>query len=405
MSSPLHLALPASLQRFDRFSDFPFELRLQVWEDIIYTPGIHFLKFERRNELAHDNSGYRAESRAESGSHTNRRPSTPNGQDIKRPRYTSVLEPVFPFPAADKSYYLTMNKTFTQLSLTCNEAKTMVDKLISRPGNLTLNSGRLVLLERSSDIVCFDYPGATWSRSLGHWASQVDLEQLAKVRRVAIRYSTKWDEDCRICRTCGVMHDFHRDHSSMRPRHVFEFAALFKNLESFYFMDCLAIRKQRDKSVPSQCIEAQQDYGDQGERFASGEGGRTYYEVDPQLCKVNTHVFRTLAWVRDNYITYCKKTSKGPADPESVKFRVLTCEWDTEELVPAKRQEPKSNRSSHKRQGSRIASLTKGMRKLSLGAAPAVDSNLYDGLPVVFGDGGRSSFDFTFQVSPSALRT
>lgn len=256
MSSPLHLTLPPSLQRFSRFSDFPFELRLQIWEDIIYTPGIHFLKFERRNELsARESQVSRDES---SGRSANRPPPDQIEQDNKRAKFTSFLRPVFPFPAADKSYYLTMNKTITQLSLACNEAKVMVEKLISRPGNLTLDNGRLVLLERSSDIVCFDYPGATLSRSLGYWANQLDLEQLAKVRRVAIRYSTKWDEDCRLCRTCGIIHEFHRDHSSTRPRHVHEFAALFKNLESFYFMDCLAIRKQRDKSVPFQCIEAQQ---------------------------------------------------------------------------------------------------------------------------------------------------
>ncbi|XXG96369.1 hypothetical protein Hte_002651 [Hypoxylon texense] len=395
MSSPLHLTIPASLQRFSRFSDFPFELRLQIWEDIIYTPGIHFLKFERRDEL-----GTPENPSESSGRRANRRSRSQTEQDIKRAKFTSFLRPIFPFPAADKSYYLTMNKTLTQLSLTCNEAKIMVDKLISRPGNLTLDNGRLVLLERSSDIVCFDYPGATLSRSMSYWANKLDLEQLAKVRRVAIRYSTKWDEDCRLCRTCGIVHDFHRDHNSSRPRHVYEFAALFKNLESFYFMDCLAIRKQRDKSVPFQCIEAQQEYGDQGEHFASAEGGRAYYEVDPQLCKVNTHVFRTLAWVRENYVSHCRKTGKGSKDPENVKFRVLTCEWDTEELIPAKRQEPKSKRSNNKRQGTRIASLTKSMRKLSLDAATAPDSNLYDGLPVVFGDGGQSNFEFTFAVPP-----
>ncbi|KAI1769936.1 hypothetical protein F4818DRAFT_434766 [Hypoxylon cercidicola] len=403
MSSPLHLTLPASLQRFSRFSDFPFELRLQIWEDIIYTPGIHFLKFERREELARENSGSRAES---GGRAANRRPSAQSEQDIKRARFSSILKPVFPFPAADKSYYLTMNKTFTQLSLACNEAKTMVEKLISRPGNLTLDNGRLVLLERSSDIVCFDYPGATWSRSLGHWANQLDLEQLSKVRRVAIRYSTKWDEDCRICRACGVLHDLHRDHPGSRPRHVHEFAALFKNLETFYFMDCLAIRKKRDRAVPYQCIEAQQEYGDHGEHFASGEGGRTYYEVDPQLCKVNTHVFRTLAWVRDSYVSYCKKTTMGSADPDNVKFKVLTCEWDMETLVPdQQRPEPKSKRSSSKRKATRVTSLTKGMRRLSLSASTTPDSKLYDGLPVIFGDGGQSNFEFTFQMSPSVLRT
>ncbi|KAI1656244.1 hypothetical protein F4813DRAFT_390927 [Daldinia decipiens] len=397
-SSPVRLAMPVDLQRFACFARFPFDIRHQIWEEIIYTPGIHFLKFEENDDA----------------------PDTPNdfnslgpqyapkmGGDIKKSKFTSTLKPVYPFPAADKSYYLTMNKTFTQLSLACNEAKKLVENLIERQGNLTLDSGRLVHLAGSLDIVCFDYPGATWSRSLGLWAERLDQDQLAKIRRVAIRYSTKWDDECRVCRTCGIIHTYHRDHGNMRPRHAYEFAALFKNLESFYFMDCLAVRKQRDKSKPTSCIFAKRACGDKGESFASGEGGRTYYEVDPQLCKVNTHVFRTLSWVRENYIAYCQKYSKGQADPEKVKFKVLTCEWDTDELVPAKQQEPISGRvtSAYKRQKTRGVSLTDSFRKMSIGDTPAPDTKLYSGLPVVFGDGGKSKFEFTMEVPFPTLHT
>ncbi|KAI2465638.1 hypothetical protein F4781DRAFT_20057 [Annulohypoxylon bovei var. microspora] len=400
-SSTVRISVPPSLQRFTCFSAFPFDIRHQIWEDIIYTPGIHFLKFEHNDDTVMDDS----DSATDDGdSIMDRVPASAPGKDIKRAKFTSTVKPVFPFPAADKSYYLTMNKTFTQLSLSCNEAKHLVDNVISRPGNLTLDSGRLVLLERSSDIVCFDYPGASWSRSLGYWADHLDLEQLAKIRRVAIRYSTKWDEECRVCRTCGIIHNFHRNHDNTRPRHAYEFAALFKNLETFYFMDCLAIRKQRDKSMPTSCVYAKQAFGDKGEHFASGEGGRTYYEVDPQHCKVNTHVFRTLDWVRDNYVTHCQKRHKGRADPESVKFKVLTCEWDAEELVPPKRQETKSARVSNKGHRTRITSVTDDLKKLKLTDTPNRDTRMYDGLPVTFGDGGKSKFDFTIEV-PHSLST
>ncbi|KAI0834228.1 hypothetical protein F5Y06DRAFT_279253 [Hypoxylon sp. FL0890] len=394
-SSPLHLAIPPNLQRFTCFSDFPFDIRYQIWEDIIYTPGIHFLKFEHNDAVELDDE----DSVTDDEESTIERPSTPQGgRDAKRTKFTSTLKPVFPFPAADKSYYLTMNKTFTQLSLACNEAKKLIENIVARPGNLTLDNGRLVLLERSSDIVCFDYPGATYSRPLGYWADYLDLEQLAKIRRVAIRYSTKWDEECRVCRTCGIIHNFHRNHDNTRPRHAYEFAALFKNLETFYFMDCLAVRKKRDKSMPTSCIYAKQAFGDRGEQFASGEGGRTYYEVDPQFCKVNTHVFRTLDWVRDNYITHCKKRSLGRSDPENVKFKVLTCEWDAEELVPPKRQETKPSRVSNKRHRTRTSNVTDGLKKMNLTETPNPDTNLYGGLPVVFGDGGQSKFEFTINV-------
>ncbi|KAI1409980.1 hypothetical protein F5Y13DRAFT_168706 [Hypoxylon sp. FL1857] len=399
-SPPLHLPIPSNLQRLTCFSDFPYDIRHLIWEDIIYTPGIHFLKFEHNDDVEMDDS----DSVTDDEDSTTESSSTPQiRRDAKRTKFTSTLMPVFPLPAADKSYYLTMNKTFAQLSLACNEAKNLVNDVVARPGNLTLENGRLVLLDRSSDIVCFDYPGVKWSRALGYWADNLDLEQLAKVRRVAIRYNIGWDEKCRVCRTCGIVHNFHhfyRNHDNLRPRHAYEFAALFKNLETFYFIDYLAVRKKRDKSMSTSCIYAEQgkESGDKGEHFASGEGERTYFEVDPQSCKVHTHVFRTLDWVRDNYIAHCKKRSVGRADPENVKFKVLSCEWDAEELVPHKRQGIKPTRVSNKRHRSRLSNVTDSLKKANLHDTPNPDTNLYRGLPVVFGDGGQSKFEFTIDV-------
>lgn len=87
-------------------------------------------------------------------------------------------------------------------------------------------------------------------------------------------------------------------------------------------------------------------------------------------------------------------------DPEKVKFKVLTCEWDTDELVPAKQQEPISGRvaSAYKRQKTRGFSLTDSFRKMSIGDTPTPGAKLYSGLPVVFGDGGKSKFEFTMEI-------
>lgn len=256
-TSPIRLLIPPSLQRFTCFEHFPFDVRVQVWEDIIYTPGIHFLKFEQNKEALQYTTPDDSDSSTDDDSDgMDRLQLSHTTREGKRVNFTSTLKSAFPSPAADKSYYLTMNKTCTQLSLACSEAAKLVEKLIARRGNLVLDTGRLVHFEQSSDVVCIDYPGATLSRPLGHWADRLDLEQLAKVRRVAIRYSTKWDDECRVCRTCGIIHNFHRHHDNTRPRHAYEFAALFKNLETFYFMDCLAIRKSRDKSKPTSCLHA-----------------------------------------------------------------------------------------------------------------------------------------------------
>ncbi|KAL7623675.1 hypothetical protein AAE478_005227 [Parahypoxylon ruwenzoriense] len=381
-SSSIHLAVPTNLRQFHRFANFPFDIRHQIWENIIFTPGIHFLKFVINSEILENGSDSPADDSDGTADGSSTLPT--EGKGAKRPKFTGTLQPVYPFAAADKSYYLTMNKTFTQLSLTCNEARQLVEKLISRPANLTLDNGRLVLLERSSDIVCIGYPVLLRSSGLGRWADNLDLEQLGKIRRLAVRYCSNWDNQSQVCNTCGRVHIFRRD---PRPRHVFEFAALFKNLETFYFMDCLAI-----------------PYEYKGERFASGEGGRTYYEADPQYCKVTTHVFKTLEWVRDNYIQHCQKNSKGPADPDKVKFKVLTCEWDSEELSPVKRQELRADRPL-KQQKARAAALADGMKKLSLAGASNPNPKISSGLPVVFGDDGQYKFEFSMEIPRSASRS
>lgn len=247
-SKRLHINLPQSVQEFTRFTHFPFDIRDLIWKELVYVPGIHFLQFKRlpcvrdTSETASDGStGLRW---------VGSRALDPNAPP---PRFTAALQPAFPSPKADKSYYFTLIENLNQLSRSCKEAKYFIDKLLERPGNLTLDNGSTVLLDRSSDIVCFDYPYIHWTESLAYWAVQLDLDQLAKVRRVAIRYNSKWDEHCGICRSCGALHKvFQRDHEHARPKSVFQFAALFKNLEDFYFLDCLTVRKQRDKSSPLQ---------------------------------------------------------------------------------------------------------------------------------------------------------
>ncbi|KAI1374783.1 hypothetical protein F4677DRAFT_424855 [Hypoxylon crocopeplum] len=405
-TSSVHLPVPTGLRRFTCFADFPFDIRLQIWEDIIYTTGIHFLKFKPNANL-----GDPLAPRTQSGDNTTAAEPAPEkiGLDAKRSKLTSTLEPIFCYQRADKSHYLNMRKIVMPLMLACNEAKELFFRLVERPGNLFLYNRRLVLLDKSSDIVCIDYPGATSTRALGRWAEHLDLEQLAKIRRIAVRYNTKWDEKCRVCRTCGIIPNFHHSHDA-RPRHVYQLAALFKNLETFYFLDCLAVRKQRDKSSPTSCVHTGKEHGDKGENFVSREVGRTYFEVDPQTCKFNTHVLSALEWARHNYISYCHKRSTGTVDPEKVKFKVLACEWDTDELVPVKRQESKPLRSFSKQPKWQVATITDDFKRLCIsGTDGSVLQKKYGGiahqLPVEFGDGGKSKFEFTFEVPFSASNT
>jgi hypothetical protein len=195
LSEPLRFAVPRSLQRFDIFWRFPYDIRHMIWEEAIFTPGIHFLNFiETTNTSA-------IHMPASIGANSGRSLVTlPEGQSIgivssEGLVYSATLKPVFPLPSADNSYYIAMNKTLAHLRESCNEAKSVVEKVLAQPGNLTLGKGQLILLQRSSDVVCIEYPNITHARYLGEWADHLDLDQLAKVRRLAVRYHHEWDND------------------------------------------------------------------------------------------------------------------------------------------------------------------------------------------------------------------
>ncbi|KAI0180763.1 hypothetical protein GGR52DRAFT_4696 [Hypoxylon sp. FL1284] len=409
MSAPFRLTLPASLQRsnrftrFTRFEDFPLELRLQIWKDAVDIPGIHFLKFEDR-EISAQATAYIISLNV-IGTVLSQAPGATIEE--KRAYYTASLKPLFPTHAADMSHFIAMNKIMTELSLICKEAKMAVRELVSRPGNLTLHDDRLISLKRSTDVVCFDYPGAHGCRSLRAWADYPDPDQLASVRRVAVRYSPHWDKGCRTCRKRGTTKGSRHDHSSATPRHVVELAAIFKNLEVFYLIDYLAVRNERDHSVPLERVEAQKEHGEQGDRFATAQPGRTYFEIKPEECKVHTHVFQTLSWVKRHYDLFCETFAWDERVPsKSVQFKVLGCEWDDAQglvAAPIKHRGPKPERTSSKRR-SRASNPSKGTKNHGVAATPTPDTTLYDGiLPVVFGDGGKSKFDFTFRMPASVV--
>ncbi|KAI8634476.1 hypothetical protein F5Y19DRAFT_212545 [Xylariaceae sp. FL1651] len=394
---PLRFAMPPSLQRFDLFSMFPYDIRHMIWEDAIFIPGIHFLKFAKTADSsavrAHGSPGANS-----GGSLATLSPRRADTRDAEDPIYSAALEPVFPIPCADNSYYITMSKTFAQLRDSCSEAKSLVEKVLARPGNLTLDSGQLVLLERSSDVVCIDYPHMSDARYLGKWAEHLDLSQLAKVRRLAIRYHHEWDNDL-VCAYCGRVHSYSGKHPY--PRHVYEFAALFKNLEVFYFIDYLTVRKS---ARSPRCPHQRQDPGRCRERFSCGEGGRTYFEVDADSCTTHTRVFETLSWLRNNYIVHCMCKSQGPPRPERVQFKILACEWDSDQkLASVKRPEVQSTPARKKRSRNRTSDLTNSSLGLNTSTA-ALPLNSTDAcaLPVVFGDDGKSKFDFTLEIPYSS---
>lgn len=389
----------------------PYDIRHMIWEEAIFTPGIHFLKFVEapRARAPHTpvstvvNSGeslLRPPERRAEGT-----------QDAENPVYSATLKPIFPFACADNSHYITMHKTLARLRESCDEANFLVEKVVAQPGNLTLGDGKLVLLQRSSDVVCIEYPGMVHARYLGRWAEHLDTSQLANVRRLAVRYHHEWDNEQAVCAYCGRMHLYHGKHAY--PRHVFEFAALFKNLEAFYFIDYLTVRKPPHSSCQPHQVK---DAGKPGERFASGGVGRTYFEADPESCTAHTRVHETLSWVRNSYLAHCKRKSLGPSQPQNVSFKVLACEWDADQtLAPAKRPAaqvaPKRRRrtrtyprtrttsalASSSASSASIAQSAQSSSSSSTNAASVMPTDT-NPLPVVFGDGGKSKFNFSLEI-------
>ncbi|TGJ87233.1 hypothetical protein E0Z10_g1520 [Xylaria hypoxylon] len=389
---PLRFTVPPSLQRFDIFRKFPYDIRHMIWEEVIFMPGIHFLKFAETL----DTSAIRtpASTGANSGGSLVVLPErrAEGTRDSEGLVYSATLKHIFLFSGADNSYYIAMNKTLAQLLDSCNEAKALVQKVLAQPGNLTLDDGQLVLLQRSSDILCIDYPNMTHARNLGRWAEHLDLNQLAKVRRLAVRYHHEWDNHDLVCAYCGRVHSYHGKHPY--PRHVYEFAALFKNLEDFYFIDYLTVHKPpRSPRCPHQV----QNSGGPWERFASGGGGRTYFEVDPESCTTHTHVYETLSWLRKSYLVHCMCKSQGPSRPENVRFKVLGCEWDSDQkLAPPKRQTTPIRKKRTRNHTSNLAMFTPDSSMFVCGSLPHT-TNTHP-LPVVFGDGGKSKFDFSLEI-------
>ncbi|KAI1182543.1 hypothetical protein F5B17DRAFT_184411 [Nemania serpens] len=386
---PIHFAVPRSLQRFDIFWKFPYDIRHMIWEEVIFPPGIHFLKFVETVDApaapTHTSTG------ATSGGPLitvpeRRIEGIANDDDLV---YSAALAPLFSLACADNSHYITMNKTLAQLRDSCNEAGSLVQKVLAQPGNLNLEDGQLVLLQRSSDVVCIDYPNIAHARYLGRWADHLDLGQLAKVRRLAVRYHHEWDNDL-VCGYCGRVHSYHGKHPY--PRHVYEFASLFKNLETFYFIDYLTVRKAPRPQMTQHSARCQ-------ERFASGEGGRTYFEADPESCTTHTRVYETLSWLRNSYISHCRSKSRGPPRPENVRFKVLACEWDPDQkLAPTKRPATQATSIKKKRVRNRNSDPTTSSQSSVFVDDSSSSSTSANTLPVVFGDSGRSKFGFSLEI-------
>ncbi|KAH6976973.1 hypothetical protein BKA56DRAFT_673846 [Ilyonectria sp. MPI-CAGE-AT-0026] len=411
MDSEIKFEIPDDCRDFSQFARLPAEIRHQIWECTLSTPGMHFLKIQSA-----EISG-RWWTKSMDPLHTDSEDSSDEDKEnddialeVRREVHPTVshcasLVPLYPSPEADISYYTTLNQEITKLSVTCNEAANVVKHLMTRPTTLKLGGGRMISLDISSDIVSLEYVPQDVFEDGFQFTKTIQCPGLERIRKVAVRYCHKWHEQHSPtrCSVCGQIHN--TPDRVAYPKHLYQFLArYFPNLEHFYFVDYLILRKSMSEDgQESSYAGAAAGTEIKGKRTPGKfEGGnRTYFEVDDREWTVKSKVFETTSWLQDRYVKYAK-TSKLSChkNPEKVKFGVLACEWTVGRrtemrkapTTPIKKgrnkrafcEEHPTWRSRHSPQ---ITSA------LTIGNAP---TELKATFPFVFGVSEGNEYEFTF---------
>jgi hypothetical protein len=249
--TPVKFEIPYDCRTFAPFARLPPEIRAQIWQSTLDTPGMHLLKIDtdwhpatgigrwwiKESHLLHD-------SLDEEGENID-----PITLEIKREirpisKVLAALKPLYPTPQADISYYTNLHQQLAKLSVTCNESAAISRSLTDRPTTFRLESGRIVSLNTSSDVIYLEYiPPDIYEDNI-RFSKALSCSGLDQIRNVAVRYCHKWYErqSSRRCPNCGQIHN---DPAGARyPRHLYRFLAQYlPNLEQFYFVDYLILRK------------------------------------------------------------------------------------------------------------------------------------------------------------------
>jgi hypothetical protein len=250
MSAAIKFDIPNDCRDFFPFAGLPIELRHQIWEEALATPGMQFLKIQ------HADPSYLTRwwtksmpalpPPSDSSDDEEEDPVLLETRNEVRPTETihASLVPLYPTPQADISYYTILNQELTKLSVTCNESASVIKRLMARPTTLTLNSGRMISLDVNSDIVYLEYvPPAVFEDSF-RFTKGLRCVGLEKITKVAVRYCHKWhkDESPTRCPICGQNHS--NSDRVAYPSHLYQFIAQYlPNLKHFYFVDYFILRK------------------------------------------------------------------------------------------------------------------------------------------------------------------
>ncbi|KPM45654.1 hypothetical protein AK830_g877 [Neonectria ditissima] len=411
IDSAIKFDIPPDCRDFSPFARLPAEIRHQIWECTLATPGMHFLKIENEDVGNWVNAGSPLHDHSDSSSDDDKETDglTLEVQRETRPALThrANLVPLYPSPEADISYYTTLNQEITKLTVTCNESAAVVKHLMARPTTLTLSGGRMISLDIASDIIYLEYVPPSIFEDGCYFTKALQCAGLERIRKVAVRYCHKWSKrpSPTRCSVCGQIHS--TAEGAEYPKHLYQFIAQYlPNLEQLYFVDYFILRKSNTSEPRSGfgvgvATGAPEKTKAPLERFEGGN--RTYYEVDGRDWVVKSKVFETMSWIQDRFVKYAK-TSKlsSHKSPEKVKFGVLACEWTLARRLDMKKAPTTPiKKGRNKRTICEEHNTWRSRRSPHRSPAPVMESppaGVPGNFPFVFGVEGSNDFSFTFAV-------
>ncbi|KAF5985905.1 hypothetical protein FCOIX_1779 [Fusarium coicis] len=396
IETPLKFQIPEDCRTFSPFPRLPPEIRAQIWQATLETPGMHFLKIDTdwhpstglgkwwlKEPMFLHATAEDHDKDVDSMALEVRREARPTA------KVYGTLKPLYPTPQADISYYTNLHQQLTKLSVACNEAAAVAKSLTNRSTTFRLNTGRIVSLNALSDVIYLEYvPPEVYEDSI-RFNKILNCSGLDQIRKVAVRY-------CHKCTPDKVRY----------PKHLYRFLAQYlPNLEQFFFVDYLILRK-------SDLNAATDRHGFQSNLKAKAgtcrfEGGnRSYFEADTQDWTISSRVLQVKSWLQENFVKYAKSSSlSAHKNPEQVEFGVLACEWNVEPpSEPKKALATPIKKGRNKRANSEEHTLSRTIRR---GSTPKVSRSVADSLPLdvainfpfVFDAGGSNQFEFTFSMS------
>ncbi|KAF5709293.1 hypothetical protein FGLOB1_6004 [Fusarium globosum] len=383
IETPLKFRIPEDCRTFSPFPRLPPEIRAQIWQATLETPGMHFLKIDTdwhpatglgkwwlKEPIFLHASAEDHDDDVDSVALEVRKEARPTA------KVYGTLKPLYPTPQADISYYTNLHQQLAKLSVTCNEAAAVAKSLTNRSTTFRLNTGRIVSLNSLSDVIYLEYvPPEVYEDSI-RFNKVLNCSGLDQIRKVAVRYCHKWF-----------------------------LAQYLPNLEQFFFVDYLILRKS-DLNAATDRYGFQRDLKAKTGTCRFEGGNRSYFEADTQDWTISSRVLEVKSWLQENFVKYAKSSSlSAHKNPEQVEFSVLACEWNVEPpSEPKKALATPVKKGRNKRANSEEHTLSRTNRR---GSTPTVSRPVADSLPLdvainfpfVFDAAGSNNFEFTFSMS------